>query len=125
MVVFHPTEAEGLVPQDSPLFTTGIPEKLGDAYAASEELGVVRRRGGPFVSFGTGGHLRLMCLDPGTGEVIRVLLYSDAPPTPVNASLELFVRCVQAASEGASRDELRALDETTADPAGFWAEVFS
>jgi hypothetical protein len=129
MVVFDPSDladqAQSLVPPDSPLFTTGVPDKLGDAYAATEELGLVQRRGGPFVRFGMSGHLYLICLDPSTGEVIRVLLYSDAPPTPVNASLEMFVQCVQAANDGAGREELRAIDETTAERAGFWAEVFA
>ena len=125
MVVFDPAEAGGLVPQDSLLFTTGVPENLGEAFRATEELGLVQRRGGPYVRFGTSGHLFLICLDPSTGEVIRILLYSDAPPTPVNANLEKFVECVEAVRKGASREELRAIDETTAERAGFWAEVYS
>jgi hypothetical protein len=124
MKLYDPAEAAGLVPQDSALFTTGIPERIGDVFEALPELGVMQRRGGPFVRLGTVSPVLQLCLDPSTGEVIMVLLYSDAPPKPANASLEAFVECARAWEEGADAQALHAIDPTTVDRTGFWkAEV--
>lgn len=130
-VTFEPVQAQGLLPDDSPLFTRGIPADLfGGVFSATEELAVVRKRAGTLVRFGTSGQYHEICLDPSTGEVLMLLLYSDAPPRPVNTSLESFVQCVHTAIElfpDHHADEileaLRAIDPVTGERHGFWDTV--
>jgi SUKH-4 immunity protein len=130
-VTFEPVQAQGLLPVDSPLFTGGIPaDMFGDVFAATPELAVVRRRVGTLVRFGTSGRYHEICVDPSTGEVLILLNYSDAPPRPVNASLEAFVQCVNRAVElypDHSAEEivreLSAIDPTAGERHGFWDTV--
>jgi hypothetical protein len=127
-VTFDPVEAQGLLPNDHILFTSGVPEEVFDGvFAATPELAVVRRRVGTLVRFGTSGQYHEICLDPSTGEVLLLLLYSDAPPRPVNASLAAFLQCVQTAVElfpdhdaNEIAQALRAIDPTAGERHGFW-----
>jgi SUKH-4 immunity protein len=130
-VTFEPVQAQGLLPDESPLFTGGIPAEMFDGvFAATPELALVRKRVGTLVRFGTSGQYHEICLDPSSGEVLMLLLYSDAPPRPVNASLEAFVQCVHTAIElfpDHSADEileaLRAIDPVAGEHHGFWDTV--
>jgi SUKH-4 immunity protein of toxin-antitoxin system len=130
-VTFDPVEAQGLLPSDHALFTTGVPADVFDGvFVATPELGVVRKRVGTLLRFGTSGQYHEVCLDPSTGEVLLLLLYSDAPARPVNASLDAFLQCVHTAVElfpdhsaAEIADALCAIDPTAAERHGFWDTV--
>lgn len=115
-------------------------ELIGGEYRALPQATPVDRDGmRHLIAFGESGLEGLICLDTHTQAVVQVPCRTQPGVNAVNASLDLFRRCVEAAirrfpfhsrededDDAAERvstalgAELRALDPTTDELKGFW-----